>query len=102
MVGAPISPSGSCQANIDAIVFIDGEGPPYGTTPGGYVYDVCGPVDAGFEPVPAPGLGFEAVGCPGVVGIDVPPSDGGGLGPAPVGVMLPPDPPEGFEAVPDV
>ncbi len=35
MVGAPIAPSGSRQANIDDMVVIAGDGPPYGTMPGG-------------------------------------------------------------------
>lgn len=65
------------------------------------MYDVCGPVDAGVGPVPPPWLGVGDVGCPGMVGEDAPPPDGGRLEFAPVGVM-PPDPPEELEVVPDV
>lgn len=82
------------------MVLMDGEGPPYGTMPGGYVYEVCGPVDPGIEP--PPWLGFEAVGCPGMTGEELPPLGNDGMEPVSVGVTLPPAPSEGFEAALEV
>lgn len=104
---------------MDGIVVMDDGGLPYGTTSGGYVYDVCRLLGTvlGLRlalgltlplPLPLPlslplGAGFRVVGSPGVPGDVTLPPDDVGLGPGlvPGGVVVSLDSAGGFERLPE-